>query len=61
MKEKQSLVKVKSNKQALKQIKIAIYAMKEILEELEPDLIELNQLIYATAWWSARKATITAT
>ena len=49
MKDRQSLVKVKSNKQALKQIKIANYAMKEILEELEPDLTELNQLIYATA------------
>ena len=49
MKDRQSLVKVKSNKQALKQIKIANYAMKEILENLEPDLTELNQLIYATA------------
>ena len=48
MNDRHSLVKVKSNKQALKQIKIANYAMKGILE-LEPDLTELNQLIYAIA------------
>ena len=50
MKDRQSLVKVKNNKQTLKQIKIANYAMKEILEEFEPDLTELNQLIYAVAY-----------
>ena len=49
MKDRQSLVKVKSNKQTLKQIKIANYAMKEVLEELGPDLTELDQLIYPTA------------
>ena len=50
MKDRESLVKVRNNKQALKQIKIANYAMKEILEELEPDFTELNQLVYATAY-----------
>jgi len=50
MKDRQSLVKIRNNKQALKQIKIANYAMKEILEEFEPDLTEMNQLIYATAY-----------
>ena len=50
MKDRQSLVKIRNNKQALKQIRIANYAMKEILEEFEPDLTELNQLIYATAY-----------
>ena len=49
MKDRESLVKVRNNKQALKQIKIAKYAMKEILE-LEPDFTELNQLVYATAY-----------
>ena len=50
MKDRQSLVKIRNNKQALKQIKIANYAMKKILEEFEPDLTEMNQLIYATAY-----------
>ena len=50
MKERQSLVKIKDNKQALKQIKIANYTMKEILEEFEPDLTAMNQVIYATAY-----------
>ena len=45
-----SLVKVKNNEQTLKQMKIANYAMKEILDELEPDFTELNQLIYAAAY-----------
>ena len=33
MKDRQSLVKERNNKQALKQIKIANYAMKEICEQ----------------------------
>ena len=49
MKDRQSLVKVRNNKQALKQIEIANYTMKEVLEEFEPDLTEMN-LIYATAY-----------
>ena len=50
MKDRQSLVKVRNTKQALKQMMIANHAMKEILEELEPDLTESNQLVYATAY-----------
>ena len=50
MKDRHSLVKVKNNKQILKQIKIANYAIKEILEEFEADLTELNQLIYVVAY-----------
>ena len=42
MKERPSLARFKSNKQTLKQMKIANYVMKEVFKELESNLTELN-------------------